>query len=281
MMLDAAKGEVQRSILEYELETMGIRLNREPPAISFKPKPGGGLSINSVVPLTHLDEKLIRGILHEYKIFNAEILFRCDATVDEFIDVVEGKRVYIPCLYVFNKIDTMTIEEVDQLARRPHAVVISCEQNLNLDFLLEKVWQYLDLRRIYTKRRGEAPDFKEPVIVRHGSTVEAVCQTVHRDLVDSFRYALVWGASTKHNPQRVGLSHVLEDAPLVLIEDGHVHDDRMAHMKIRLDDVLETARLDEGVERLEQIKHAILERSGAISIIAKEREDEGDGSAGG
>src|SRR4051794_1630230 len=63
------------------------------------------------------------------------------------------------------------------------------------------------------------------------------------------------------------MSHVLEDAPLVLIENGQVLDDRMAHMKIRNDDVLETARLDEGVERLEQIKHAILERSGAISII--------------
>jgi len=66
------------------------------------------------------------------------------------------------------------------------------------------------------------------------------------------------------------MSHVLEDAPLVLIENGHVYDDRLTHMKIRLDDVLETARLDEGVERLEQIKHAILERSGAISIIPAE-----------
>ena len=69
------------------------------------------------------------------------------------------------------------------------------------------------------------------------------------------------------------ISHVLEDAPLVLIENGHVHDDRLAHMKIRLDDVLETARLEEGVERLEQIKHAVLERSGAISIIPADAED--------
>ena len=69
------------------------------------------------------------------------------------------------------------------------------------------------------------------------------------------------------------MSHVLEDAPLVLIENGHVHDERMAHMKVRLDDVLERARLDEGVERLEQIKHAILERSGAISIIPADADD--------
>jgi uncharacterized membrane protein YcaP (DUF421 family) len=64
------------------------------------------------------------------------------------------------------------------------------------------------------------------------------------------------------------MSHVLEDAPLVLIENGHVHEDRMTTMKIRLDDILETARLDGSIERLEQIKHAVLERSGSISIIA-------------
>lgn len=62
-------------------------------------------------------------------------------------------------------------------------------------------------------------------------------------------------------------SHVLEDAPLVLIEDGYIHEDRLGKMKIRLDDILENGRLDEGIERLDQIKYAVLERSGAISII--------------
>ncbi len=73
----------------------------------------------------------------------------------------------------------------------------------------------------------------------------------------------------------------MEDAPLILIENGVVHEDRMTRMKVRLDDILENGRLDEGVERLDQIKHAVLERSGAISIIAKERDDEGEGSVSG
>ena len=68
-------------------------------------------------------------------------------------------------------------------------------------------------------------------------------------------------------------SHVLEDAPLVLIEDGHIHDDRLEKMNIRLDDILENGRLDEGVERLDQIKHAVLERSGQISIVARAGDD--------
>jgi uncharacterized membrane protein YcaP (DUF421 family) len=67
-------------------------------------------------------------------------------------------------------------------------------------------------------------------------------------------------------------SHVLEDAPLVLIEDGHIHDDRLERMQIRLDDILENGRLDESIERLDQIKHAVLERSGAISIIARDED---------
>lgn len=66
MMLDASKGTVQRRLLEQELEAVGIRLNRGPPDIAFHVKPGGGLKINSVVPLTHLDNRLIAGILHEY-----------------------------------------------------------------------------------------------------------------------------------------------------------------------------------------------------------------------
>jgi uncharacterized membrane protein YcaP (DUF421 family) len=69
------------------------------------------------------------------------------------------------------------------------------------------------------------------------------------------------------------MSHVLDDAPLVLIQNGELYEDRLAQMKIRVDDILESARLDEGLERLDQVKHAVLERSGAISIIPRDGED--------
>jgi ribosome-interacting GTPase 1 len=35
MILDASKGDVQKALLEEELETMGIRLNKSPPNISY------------------------------------------------------------------------------------------------------------------------------------------------------------------------------------------------------------------------------------------------------
>ncbi len=41
------------------------------------------------------------------------------------IDVIEGNRVYIPCLYVVNKIDAITMEELEILDRIPNYVPIS------------------------------------------------------------------------------------------------------------------------------------------------------------
>ncbi|MBP11235.1 MAG: GTP-binding protein, partial [Acidiferrobacteraceae bacterium] len=60
--------------------------------------------------MTHIDEKLVRSTLHEYRIFHAEVLFREDATVDQFIDVIEkNNRSYMKCLYAYNKIDAITV----------------------------------------------------------------------------------------------------------------------------------------------------------------------------
>ncbi|RVE69270.1 hypothetical protein OJAV_G00076080 [Oryzias javanicus] len=217
MMLDATKGDVQRELLEKELESVGIRLNRRKPNIYFKPKKGGGLSYNSTVPLTQCSEKLVQLILHEYKIFNAEVLFREDCSPDEFIDVIVGNRVYMPCLYVYNKVDQISIEEVDRLARQPNSVVISCGMKLNLDYLLEMLWEYLALICIYTKKRGERPDFNDAIIMRRGASVEHVCHRIHRTLASQFKYALVWGTSTKYSPQRVGLTHIMEHEDVIQI----------------------------------------------------------------
>lgn len=61
------------------------------------------------------------------------MLFREDATVDDLIDVIEGNRKYIKCVYVYNKIDVVGIDDVDKLARQPNSLVISC--NLKACFM--------------------------------------------------------------------------------------------------------------------------------------------------
>jgi ribosome-interacting GTPase 1 len=145
------------------------------------------------------------------------VLVREDATVDQFIDVILGNRKYIKCIYCYNKIDQISLEEVDKLAREDNTVVVSCESDINIDYLIHQLWHYLDLIRVYTKKRGQAPDFADGLILKRGVTVEEVCRGIHRSLVDDFKFALVWGTSAKHTPQRVGLNHVIQDEDVVQI----------------------------------------------------------------
>lgn len=61
---------------------------------------------------------------------------------------------FLKMLQVYNKVDQISIEEVDRLARQSNSVVISCGMKLNLDYLLEQLWEYLALICLYTKKRG-------------------------------------------------------------------------------------------------------------------------------
>jgi ribosome-interacting GTPase 1 len=110
------------------------------------------------------------------------------------------------------------VEELDIIYRIPHTVPISAHHKWNFDDLLEKMWSYLNLVRIYTKPKGQLPDYAAPVILRYDrKTVEEFCNKLHRTLIKEFKYAVVWGTSVKHNPQRVGKDHVLNDEDVVQI----------------------------------------------------------------
>lgn len=219
IVLDAGKPMTHKRIIEKELEGFGIRLNKKPPNIVFKVKDKGGINVShSGCELTHLDSKLVQSICKEYRIANADIMFRQDATVDELIDVIEGNRVYVPCIFVLNKIDTITIEELDLLSKVPHYVPVSARDEWNFDELLEKIWQYLNMIRIYTKPKGQIPDYDSPVVLpRDNSAVETFCSRIHKSLITNFKYSWVWGSSVKHNPQKVGLDHFLDDEDVVQI----------------------------------------------------------------
>ena len=100
------------------------------------------------------------------------MLFREDCTIDQFIDLIEGNRKYVRCLYVYNKIDMTSIEECRRVSATPDAMVLSCRMGLNLDIFKDMLWEYLGLVRVYTKPRGKKPDVR-PTRTPHGTLSEA------------------------------------------------------------------------------------------------------------
>ncbi|CAM8900956.1 unnamed protein product [Rhodiola kirilowii] len=70
IVLDAIKPITHKRLIEKELEGFGIRLNKEPPNLTFRKKD--------------------KAICSEYRIHNADLTLRFDATADDLIDVIEG-----------------------------------------------------------------------------------------------------------------------------------------------------------------------------------------------
>jgi hypothetical protein len=220
IVLDAAKEGVDnhKMILERELEIVGLRLNKRPPNITLTKKATGGVKFNACgVKLSKLGddpEKTVTQICKEFKLHNCEVLMREDCSVDELIDVINGNRKYVRCLYVYNKIDMIPLEDVEVLARQPDSMVISVRQELNFDYLLARMWDAMGLVRVYCKRRGCPPDLDEPIVLSAQSkpvTIEDATRKISKEMLVIFNYAEVWGTSAKHSPQRVGLSHILHD----------------------------------------------------------------------
>jgi hypothetical protein len=221
IVLDAAKPMTHKRIIEKELEGFGIRLNKKRPNIAYTRKDKGGVMYRSSLEQNFLDEDSARAILNEYRIHSAEIQVRqANITADDLIDVIEGSRVYMPAIYVLNKVDSISMEELDLLDRVPHYVPISVKWDLNMEELLEKIWDYSGCIRIYTKPRGQIPDYNAPVVLRTNNSdddrsIEAFCNRIHKGIAKQLKYAWVWGRSVKHQPQRVGKDHMLEDEDIV------------------------------------------------------------------
>ncbi|MEM4554305.1 MAG: GTP-binding protein [Candidatus Anstonellaceae archaeon] len=201
--------------IKEELAGAGIRLDEEPPKIRITKKARGGIEINSTVPLTKLDSKVISAVLGEYGIHNANIVFHEDATVERLIDVLVGNRRYVKSLVALNKVDMVNEEYLKGLDF--DFVPISAEKQINIDRLKAEIFSRLNLIRVYTKPRLDKPDLKEPLMLKAGATIEDACRKLHQELLSQFKYALVWGKSAKFPGQKVGLSHVLEDGDVFSI----------------------------------------------------------------
>lgn len=63
-----------------------------------------------------------------------------------------------------------------------------------------------------------------------------------------------------------------EGLPVVLLENGKPFKERMRQSQVDESDILEAARELQGLERLDQIKYAVLERHGGITIVPKPEE---------
>ncbi len=93
--------------------------------------------------------------------------------------------------------------------------VVSVTEIDDVDDFKKKIWKRVGKIRVKTRTRGvTAP---KPVILNSGGTVKELAETVHKDFVQRFKIAKIWGPSAKFAGQQFGLEHKLADGDSVEI----------------------------------------------------------------
>jgi ribosome-interacting GTPase 1 len=210
--------------LVEELYGNKVRLDAEPPAIRVSKKGRGGIDVTASVDLD-LSEEVVREVLRERGVVNADVTIRENLDVDRLVDGVMENRVYLPSLVAVNKADLVegdyaeTVRaDLREVGIDPDAAVfISAEEERGLDALKERIWEELGLIRVYMDKPGRGVDHEEPLVLRAGATVGDACRKLGSRFEERFRFARVSGPSAKHDDQQVGTDHELADEDVLRV----------------------------------------------------------------
>ncbi|MBI5397868.1 GTP-binding protein [Candidatus Woesearchaeota archaeon] len=217
IIVDVLRPHAHNVILK-EVYDSQLRLNTRKPDVKIKKTAHGGIRIGKTVRLTHLTDQMIESICKEMRISNADVLIRTDVTVDELIDAIEGNKRYIPAITALNKIDLVNEQQLEEARKEVKAdILISAETLVGMNELKDLIFDRLNLIRVYCKEVSKKADLDIPIIMHNDSTIADMCSRLHRDFVNRFKFAKVWGKSAKFDGQRLMLKHRLVDGDVVEI----------------------------------------------------------------
>ncbi len=122
-------------------------------------------------------------------------------------------------LIIGNKLDLESAREnytalQNKYGRQLPVIAISAREGTDLGELRLRIYQVLNIIRVYTKAPGEKPDLADPIILKKGSTLDDAAADVHKDFAARLKYARIWG-SGKHDGVMVKRDHILQDGDVV------------------------------------------------------------------
>ncbi len=93
-------------------------------------------------------------------------------------------------------------------------IAISAKKGTSLEELKSKIYQMLNIIRVYTKTPRQKPGFNDPITLERGSTLDDAAAEVHKDFRAKLKFARIWG-SGKHDGVMVKRDHVLQDGDII------------------------------------------------------------------
>ncbi|NOR17654.1 TGS domain-containing protein [candidate division WOR-3 bacterium] len=147
----------------------------------------------------HKDFEMIRNSINDKNIF---------VTQHEFGDI---KKVII----VLNKADSQEKSPVKDTFIEKYKkdfliISVSTKDSKSIDTLKRKIFQELNIIRVYTKKIGKPIVKNDPVVLQKGTTVIDAAEHIHKDFKKQLKFARLWNESG-HSGQRVEKNHILVD----------------------------------------------------------------------
>jgi ribosome-interacting GTPase 1 len=91
---------------------------------------------------------------------------------------------------------------------------LSVLRNRNIDQLKKRIFEMLEIMRVYTKSPNKEVDYSDPIILPLKATVEDAAISIHKDFAEKLQFAKVWGEG-KFDGQRVTKSFELTDGDII------------------------------------------------------------------
>jgi ribosome-interacting GTPase 1 len=159
-------------------------------------------------PFQQLEDSL--RLLNEHKIIPKQ---RESESIDE-------RRIqFIPVLVIVNKDDDDQCDEDfkvfnELLEIELPLIPISTANNRNFEKFKKRIFESLEIIRIYSKPPGKDADLTKPFVVKKNTTLEEFAGKVHHDFQQKLKTARVWGSNV-YDGQLVGKDHKLHDKDIV------------------------------------------------------------------
>ncbi|HLE48641.1 MAG TPA: GTPase [Patescibacteria group bacterium] len=203
------------------LEKHGIRINKKKPQILIDKKLKGGITIHS----NHHQEigkETIKEVVSEMGIKNAEITINEKVDLEQLIDATSRNRVYIPAIYLLNKVDLLdesrknndSIDQTDTSNESIHLQKIfkvSAQMGIGIEELKDEVLKTLGLIRIYLIKHDDEPGDDQPMVVKNGYDLGKILEKIGEEFSENIIKAKIWGTGSKFPGQEVSLKTKVED----------------------------------------------------------------------
>lgn len=114
-----------------------------------------------------------------------------------------------------------TLETLKELTERAFEYIeISSETHAGLDVLMRRIFEMLDVVRVYAKKPHEEADMTAPFTLRRGSNVLDLATLVHRELAEKLKTARAWNSPNVHDGQNIPREHALSDKEIIELHFG-------------------------------------------------------------